>query len=59
MTRAKKTLATIALMLGVTAAAASPALADNGMPVAPPDNGMPVAPLDNGMPVAPPDNPMP
>ncbi|MBQ0847287.1 hypothetical protein J8N05_03490 [Streptomyces sp. BH-SS-21] len=45
MTRTKKILATIVLMLGITAAAASPALADNGMPVAPPDNGMPVAPV--------------
>jgi len=35
MTRTKKALATIAVMLGVTAAAASPALADNGMPVVP------------------------
>jgi hypothetical protein len=37
-------------MLGIAAAAASPALADNGMPVAPPDNGMPVTPPDNPMP---------
>ena len=50
MTRTKKILATIALMLGITAAAASPALADNPMPVAPLDNPMPVAPLDNPMP---------
>ncbi|MBV1936205.1 hypothetical protein [Streptomyces sp. BV286] len=42
MTRTKKIFATIALLAGVTAAAASPALADNSMPAPPPDNSMPV-----------------
>ncbi|WP_221352335.1 hypothetical protein [Streptomyces beigongshangae] len=46
MSRIKKVLATTALMLGIAAAAASPAPADNSMPVAPPDNSMPVAPPD-------------
>ncbi|MEV0557992.1 hypothetical protein AB0I27_31605 [Streptomyces sp. NPDC050597] len=50
MTRTKKILATFALVLGIAAAAASPALADNPMPVAPLDNPMPVAPLENPMP---------
>ncbi|WP_328872079.1 hypothetical protein OHT76_19265 [Streptomyces sp. NBC_00287] len=35
MTRTKKIVATIALVLGATAAAAGPALADNAMPVTP------------------------
>ncbi|MGP4044148.1 hypothetical protein [Streptomyces sp. 2A115] len=50
MTRTKKVLATIALMLGITAAAASPALADQHAPVAPPDSHAPVAPLDRHAP---------
>ncbi|MER7189243.1 hypothetical protein [Streptomyces flaveolus] len=48
MTRAKKPLATVALVLGATAAATSPALADNAMPVPPQDTV--VAPLDSPMP---------
>ncbi|MFE7033068.1 hypothetical protein ACFU9Y_22380 [Streptomyces sp. NPDC057621] len=59
MTRTQKLLTTLTLMLGVTAAAASPALADNSMPAPAPDNPMPVVALDNPMPVTPPDNPMP
>ncbi|MFF3871431.1 hypothetical protein [Streptomyces sp. NPDC001978] len=48
MTRTKKILATIALVLGATAAATSPALANNAMPVSP--QGNVVAPLDNHAP---------
>ncbi|MEV0224168.1 hypothetical protein [Streptomyces sp. NPDC050704] len=59
MTRTKKILATIALMLGITAAVANPAMADNSPPVAPPDNSAPVAPLDNTPPVAPLDSHLP
>lgn len=50
MTRAKKILTTIALILTATAAAASPALADNSMPAPAPDDAMLVAPLENLMP---------
>ncbi|MEU9334019.1 hypothetical protein AB0D49_12795 [Streptomyces sp. NPDC048290] len=35
MTRAKKILATLVLVLGVSAVAAAPALADNSMPTPP------------------------
>ncbi|MEV5145467.1 hypothetical protein AB0L14_13720 [Streptomyces sp. NPDC052727] len=35
MTLTKKVVATVALILGATAAAASPALANNAMPVSP------------------------
>jgi hypothetical protein len=38
MTTAKKIVATVALVLGATAAATSPALADNHASVAPQDN---------------------
>jgi len=48
MTRTKKIIATIALVLGATAAATSPALADHNMPVSPQDTV--VAPLDHNMP---------
>ncbi|BFO22420.1 hypothetical protein SHKM778_88080 [Streptomyces sp. KM77-8] len=48
MTRTKKVLATIALVLGITGAVASPALADSHMPVSPQDTV--VAPLDSHMP---------
>ncbi|MEV7793141.1 hypothetical protein AB0O68_14270 [Streptomyces sp. NPDC087512] len=48
MTRTKKLLATVALVLGATAAATSPALADSHMPTPPQDTV--VAPLDNNMP---------
>ncbi|MFF8878696.1 hypothetical protein [Streptomyces flaveolus] len=48
MTRAKKLLATVALVLGATAAATGPALADNAMPVPPQDTV--VAPIDNPTP---------
>jgi len=48
MTRTKKIIATVALVLGATAAAASPALADSHMPVAPQNTV--VAPLDHNMP---------
>ncbi|MFF5158829.1 hypothetical protein ACFY3N_21860 [Streptomyces sp. NPDC000348] len=48
MTRTKKVLATIALVLGITGAVASPALADNHAPVSPQDGV--VAPLDSHMP---------
>ncbi|MFH8452542.1 hypothetical protein ACH4CD_25275 [Streptomyces fungicidicus] len=48
MTRMKKVLATIALVLGITGAVASPALADNHAPVSPQD-GVAV-PLDNHAP---------
>ncbi len=51
MTRTKKILATIALVLGIAAAAASPAL--------PTTSHAGCAPLDNPMPVAPLENPMP
>ncbi|AYC40529.1 hypothetical protein [Streptomyces griseorubiginosus] len=48
MTRSKKVLATIALVLGTTAAAASPALADNHATVSPQDNHATiVTPQDN------------
>ncbi|MDQ1036926.1 hypothetical protein QFZ75_003342 [Streptomyces sp. V3I8] len=44
MTRTQKFLATLALVLGVSAAAASTAAADNSMPAPPPDSGVgPVA----------------
>ncbi|MEV0177391.1 hypothetical protein AB0I00_40625 [Streptomyces sp. NPDC050803] len=59
MTRAKKIVATVALVIGTTAVAASPALANNSMPVTPLDNSMPVTPLDNSMPVTPLNNSMP
>ncbi|MEU3996282.1 MULTISPECIES: hypothetical protein [Streptomyces] len=48
MTRMKKVLATIALVLGITGAVASPALADNHAPVSPQDGV--AAPLDNHAP---------
>ncbi|MET9774832.1 hypothetical protein ABZ023_11290 [Streptomyces sp. NPDC006367] len=48
MTRAKKLLATVALVLGATAAATSPALADSHMPVPPQDTV--VVTLENPMP---------
>ncbi|MEU9290806.1 hypothetical protein AB0D57_40790 [Streptomyces sp. NPDC048275] len=48
MTRTKKIVATIALVLGATAAAASPALADQHAPVSPQDTV--VAPLDSHAP---------
>ncbi|MFF3466707.1 hypothetical protein ACWCQN_08950 [Streptomyces sp. NPDC001984] len=48
MTRTKKILATIALVLGATAAATSPALAENHAGVTP--QGNVVAPLDNHAP---------
>ncbi|MFF7369327.1 MULTISPECIES: hypothetical protein [Streptomyces] len=48
MTLAKKIVAVAALVLGVTAAAASPALADNHMPVNPGDSwATVVVPLDS------------
>jgi hypothetical protein len=50
VTRTKKILATIALMLGIITTAASPALADSHSPVAPPDSHSPVAPLDSHIP---------
>ena len=59
MTRTKKILAMIALILGITTAAASPALADNSMPVPAPDTTTFVAPPDNSMPGPPLDNPLP
>ncbi|MFI1791810.1 hypothetical protein ACH40D_25870 [Streptomyces olivaceoviridis] len=51
MTLTKKIVATAALILGATAAAASPALADNAMPVSP-GNGQAtvVTTQDNHMP---------
>lgn len=48
MTRTKKIIATVALVLGATAAAASPALADQHSPVSP--QGTVVAPLDQHSP---------
>ncbi|MBM4820995.1 MULTISPECIES: hypothetical protein [Streptomyces] len=48
MTRTKKILATIALVLGATAVATSPALADSHSPVSPQDTV--VAPLDSHSP---------
>ncbi|MFM9590219.1 hypothetical protein ACKI1J_14060 [Streptomyces scabiei] len=48
MTRAKKIIATIALMLGGTVVATSPALADQHAPVAPQDTI--VTPLDQHAP---------
>ncbi|MCX5524757.1 hypothetical protein OG342_18100 [Streptomyces bobili] len=48
MAAAKKITTTIALVLGATATAASPAPADNHMPVSPQDTV--VAPPDNHMP---------
>jgi len=43
MTRTQRFLTTIALMLGVTGAAASPALADNSMPAPRPADAARVA----------------
>ncbi|MGW0869840.1 hypothetical protein ACWD3Z_05035 [Streptomyces sp. NPDC002740] len=48
MTRTAKIVATVALMIGATAAAASPALAENHAPVSPQDTV--VAPLENHAP---------
>jgi hypothetical protein len=48
MTRTKKIIATIALVLGATTAATSPALADQHTPVSPHDTA--VAPLDQHTP---------
>jgi hypothetical protein len=48
VTRTKKVLATIALVLGITGAAAGPALADNHAPVGPQDSV--VVTLENAMP---------
>lgn len=48
MPRTKKILATIALVLGATAAVTSPALADSHQPVSPQDSV--VAPLDSHQP---------
>lgn len=48
MTRTKKVLATIALVLGITGAVASPALADQHAPVSPQDSV--VVPLDQHAP---------
>lgn len=48
MTRTKKVLATIALVLGITGAVASPAPADNHAPVSPQDSV--AVPLDNHAP---------
>ncbi|MER5752392.1 hypothetical protein [Streptomyces sp. NPDC002088] len=51
MSRTKKIVATIALVLGATASAASPALADSHMPVSPQDQSATVVtPLDSHMP---------
>ncbi|MFH9084433.1 MULTISPECIES: hypothetical protein [unclassified Streptomyces] len=51
MTLTKKVVATVALVLGATAAAASPALADNAMPVSPQDSQVTVVtPLDQHAP---------
>ncbi|BCM67577.1 MULTISPECIES: hypothetical protein [Streptomyces] len=48
MTLAKKIVATVALILGATAAAASPAPADNHMPVSPDGSqSTVVVPLDS------------
>lgn len=51
MTLTKKVVATVALIIGATAAAASPALANNAMPVSS-ENGQTtvVTPQDNHMP---------
>nr|WP_163016937.1 hypothetical protein [Streptomyces chartreusis] len=48
MTRTKRIFATIALSLGLTAAVASPALANNAMPVSPQQTV--VSTLNNAMP---------
>ncbi|MEU9783559.1 hypothetical protein AB0H92_21790 [Streptomyces phaeochromogenes] len=50
MTRAKKILTTIALILTSAAASASPALADNSMPAPAPDTTVSVAPPANSAP---------
>ncbi|MFF1730774.1 hypothetical protein [Streptomyces sp. NPDC058247] len=50
MTRTKRILVTAAMIVGVAAGAAAPALADNSMPVSPPDSHAPIAPLDSHMP---------
>ncbi|MFG2657583.1 hypothetical protein [Streptomyces sp. NPDC048425] len=47
MTRTKKILVTAAMVVGVAAGAAAPALADNSMPVSPQDNHATIAPQDN------------
>ncbi|MCX4906415.1 hypothetical protein [Streptomyces sp. NBC_00878] len=50
MTLTKRILATIALILGTAAAAASPALADNSMPTPAPDTSLTVTPSANSAP---------
>ncbi|MFB7710803.1 hypothetical protein [Streptomyces sp. NPDC056105] len=59
MTRTKRILVTAAMVVGVAAGAAAPALADNHTPVSPLDNHQPVSPLDNHQPVSPLDNHQP
>ncbi|MFC9494397.1 hypothetical protein [Streptomyces sp. NPDC056982] len=50
MTRTKRILVTAAVVVGVAAGAAAPALADSHMLVSPPDSHAPVAPQDSHMP---------
>ncbi|MFE5195621.1 hypothetical protein ACFQ93_18110 [Streptomyces sp. NPDC056601] len=56
MTRTKRILVTAAMVVGVAAGAAAPALADNHQPVSPQDSHATFAPLDNHAPVAPQDS---
>ncbi|MFC9534595.1 MULTISPECIES: hypothetical protein [unclassified Streptomyces] len=56
MTRTKRILVTAAMVVGVAAGAAAPALADNSMPVPPQDSHATFVPLDNHAPVAPQDS---
>ncbi|MGW6151949.1 hypothetical protein ACWFRM_02280 [Streptomyces sp. NPDC055144] len=59
MTRTKRILVTAAMVVGVAAGAAAPALADSHMPVSPPDSHAPIVPLDSHAPLAPQDSHMP
>ncbi|MGW2077860.1 hypothetical protein ACWCOW_13135 [Streptomyces sp. NPDC001939] len=59
MTRSKRILVTAAMVVGVAAGAAAPALADSHMPVSPQDSQATFVPQDNHPPVTPQDSHMP
>ncbi|MGW4393222.1 hypothetical protein [Streptomyces sp. NPDC004685] len=59
MTRTKKILVTAAMVVGVAAGAAAPALADSHMPVSPQDSHATFVPLDSHATIAPQDNHQP
>ncbi|GAA1246300.1 MULTISPECIES: hypothetical protein [Streptomyces] len=56
MTHTKRILVTAAMVVGVAAGAATPALADQHSPVPPQDSHATFVPLDNHAPVAPQDS---